>query len=118
MLILNIQNDVVRCLKSCVNYFSWIWHQRYEHLNFGELKLLRKKHMIRGLTPIDHPHQICEGCLLGKHAQYSFRKDESTRANKPLELVHADVCGPIHPNPYSNNKYFLMMFVERLWYIF
>ena len=47
MFLLDIQNGVVRCLKSCVNDFSWIWHLRYEHLNFGGLMLLSKKNMVK-----------------------------------------------------------------------
>lgn len=35
--------DVVKCLKSCVNGSSWIWHLRFGHLNLGGLKLLSKK---------------------------------------------------------------------------
>ena len=38
MFLLNIHNDVVRYLNSCVNDSSWIWHLTYGHLNFGGLK--------------------------------------------------------------------------------
>ena len=55
MFLLNIQNDVLKCLKSYVNDSFWIWHLRFEYLNFGGLKLLnKKKNMVRGLLSIDH----------------------------------------------------------------
>ena len=56
--------------------------------------------MVRGLHSKDHLDQICEGCLLGKHAQNNFPKDASTRAT----YVH----GSIHLNSFGKNKYFLL----------
>ncbi|GAA0171472.1 transmembrane signal receptor [Lithospermum erythrorhizon] len=34
-------------------------------------------------------------------------KKENWRANKVLELVHSDICGPITPTSSSGNRYFL-----------
>ncbi|PNX63094.1 copia-type polyprotein, partial [Trifolium pratense] len=53
--------------------------------------------MVRGLPYINHPNQVCEGCLLGKQFKMSFPKESSSRAQKPLDLIHTDVCGPIKP---------------------
>ena len=75
MLLLNIQN-VVKCIKSYVNVSSWIWHLRFEHLNYGGLKLLNKENIVRGLFSIDHSDQLCEWCLLGKHAEVIFQKKQ------------------------------------------
>ncbi|KAL2526979.1 Uncharacterized protein Adt_12033 [Abeliophyllum distichum] len=46
MFLLDIQNDVAKCLKACVKYTSWLWHLRFRHLNFGDLELLSKKGML------------------------------------------------------------------------
>uniref|UniRef100_A0A0D3AGX0 GAG-pre-integrase domain-containing protein n=1 Tax=Brassica oleracea var. oleracea TaxID=109376 RepID=A0A0D3AGX0_BRAOL len=54
--------------------------------------------MVKELPSINHPNQVCEGCLLGKQFQMSFPKESETRARKPLELIHTDVCGPIKPS--------------------
>uniref|UniRef100_A0A2N9FJV4 Uncharacterized protein n=1 Tax=Fagus sylvatica TaxID=28930 RepID=A0A2N9FJV4_FAGSY len=80
--------------------------ERLGHLNFGGLKLLAKTKMVRGLPSIEHPNQLCEGCLFGKQSRKSFPKEASTRANKPLQLVHTDVCGPIKPSSlvYLSNR--------------
>ena len=64
--------------------------------------------MVRWLPTIDHLDQLCEGCLLGKHARNSFPKEESIRAKKPLELIHVDVCASIYLNSFGKNKYFLL----------
>ena len=66
MFILNIQNDVAKCLKMCYKDASWLWHLRYKHPNFGGLESLSKKNTVRGLPSTCHSDQVCEGCLLGK----------------------------------------------------
>ncbi|KAH9719925.1 hypothetical protein KPL70_005931 [Citrus sinensis] len=76
----------------------WIWHLRYGHLNFGGLELLFKKNMVKGLSYINHPDQLCEGCLLGKQFRKSFPNESNSRAQKPFKLIHTDVCGPFKPN--------------------
>ena len=108
MFLLNIQNDVAKCLKACYKDNAWLWHLRFGHLNFGGLKLLSEKEMVKGLPSISLPDQFCEGCLLGKHFRKSFPREATTRARKPLELIHTDVCGPIDPHSLGKNRYFLL----------
>ena len=118
---LNIQNDVAKCLKACYKDASWLWHLRFGHLNFGGLELLSKKEMVKGLPCINHPDQLCEGCLLGKQFRKSFPKESESRAKKPLELIHTDVCGPIKPNSLGNSNYFLLFiddFSRKTWVYF
>ncbi|KAE8728448.1 hypothetical protein F3Y22_tig00004355pilonHSYRG00008 [Hibiscus syriacus] len=90
MFLINIQNDVAKCLKACYKDASWLWHIRFGHLNFGGLELLSKKEMVKGLPRINHPDQLCEGFLAGKQFRKSFPKESETRAKKPLELIHTD----------------------------
>ncbi|KAM2718779.1 hypothetical protein EV1_030652 [Malus domestica] len=118
---MNIQNDVAKCLKICYKDISWLWHLCFGHLNFGGLELLSKKEMVRGLPCISHPDQVCEGCLLGKQFRKSFPKESTTRAQKPLELIHTDVCGPIKPSSLGKNNYFLLFiddFSRKTWVYF
>ncbi|KAE8709398.1 Agamous-like MADS-box protein AGL6 [Hibiscus syriacus] len=121
MFLINIQNDVAKCLKACYKDSSWLWHLRFGHLNFGGLELLSKKEMVKGLPCINHPDQLCEGCLVGKQFRKSFPKESETRAKKPLELIHTDVCGPIKPSSLGNNNYFLLFiddFSRKTWVYF
>nr|GEW20758.1 copia-type polyprotein [Tanacetum cinerariifolium] len=80
-------------------------------LNFGDLKLLSSKGMVKGLDRIDHPNQVCEGCLLRKHAKSYFLKEATSRAKEPLQLIHKDLCGLITPPSYGNSLYF-MLFID------
>ncbi|CAL1382197.1 unnamed protein product [Linum trigynum] len=107
MFTLNIQTEMAK-LKACVKDNTWLWNLRYGHLNFGGLKLLDQKKMVHGLPVINHPDQLCEGCLVGKQFRASFPKESLSRAKAPLELVHSDHCGPITPTSFGKNKYFLL----------
>nr|GEY82273.1 retrovirus-related Pol polyprotein from transposon TNT 1-94 [Tanacetum cinerariifolium] len=118
---LNIQHDEAKCLKSCLEDHLWLWHMRYGHLNFGDLNLLSYKGMVKGLDHIDHPNQVCEGCLFGKHARSSFPKVATSRAMEPLQLIHTDLCGPITPSSHGKNHYFILFiddFSRKTWVYF
>ena len=121
LLSLNIHNDVKKCLKAYYKDAYWLWHLRFGHLNFESLELLSKKRMVRGLPCINHPDQLCEGCLLGKKFRNSFPKESYSRAKKPLELIHTNVCGPITPSSLGKNNYFLLFiddFSRKTWVYF
>ena len=98
MFMLNIQNDLSKCLKACYKDTTWLWHLQFGHLNFGGLQFLSKNEMVRGLPSISHLDQVCEGCILGKQFKKGFPNESSSRAQKPLELIHTDVCGLIKPS--------------------
>ncbi|RDX69169.1 hypothetical protein CR513_51756, partial [Mucuna pruriens] len=50
---------------------------------------------------INHPNQLCEACFLDNHARRSFPKEVESRANKHLQLVQTDMCGPIDPPSFA-----------------
>nr|GEV14055.1 hypothetical protein [Tanacetum cinerariifolium] len=53
--------------------------------------------MEKSKDQIDHPNQVCKGCLLEKHAWSSFSKKATSKANEPLQLIHTNLCGPVTP---------------------
>ena len=118
---LTLRHDTLKCMKSVIKDESWLWHLRFGHLNFGGLKLLSAKNMVKGLPHIDHPNEVCEGCILGKHHRPSFSKEKRWRASRPLEIVHTDVCGPLKPASLGGNNYFLTFiddFSRKTWVYF
>ena len=72
------------------------------------LKLLYNKQMVKGLPLIASTDKVCQGCILGKQHRNSFPVGKSQRASKPLELVHADICGPMQTLSLKKNKYFII----------
>ncbi|KAM0051779.1 putative RNA-directed DNA polymerase [Helianthus debilis subsp. tardiflorus] len=88
---------------------AWVWHARMGHVNFDELEYMAKKDLVIGMPCITHPKQMCEGCMVAKQMRKPVPKEAHWRASKPLELVHADLCGPITPSTYGGNRYFLLI---------
>lgn len=89
------------------NSESSLWHLRYGHLNINGLRLLGKKQMVLGLPTIE-PIEFCEGCVFGKQSRPAFPSGESWRASTCLELVHADLCGPMSIDSLGGSRYFLL----------
>ena len=67
--------------------------------------------MMRGNHATGLPHSSkfeykCSCCVAGKHVRAPFPKSTKFRASKPLELVYADICGPITLSTINRGKYF------------
>jgi hypothetical protein len=65
--------------------------------------------MVHGLPPISHTEQFCDTCVLAKHRHGVFPKQSKYCADKALELVHGDLCGPIKPATPDGRCYFLLL---------
>ena len=65
--------------------------------------------MVHGLLAIHHADELCEACLAGKQRCAPFPNQAKYRAERPLELVHGDLCGPITPATPSGKKYMLLL---------
>ncbi|KAG8064903.1 hypothetical protein GUJ93_ZPchr0004g39485 [Zizania palustris] len=76
-----------------------------------------KQKMVRGLPEIDHVDQLCDSCLAGKQRRHSFPAISKYRAANPLELVHADICGPITPETPGGKKLFLLLVDDKSRYM-
>jgi transposase InsO family protein len=67
--------------------------------------------MVKGLPSFKASQKICENCLVGRQHRDPFPKASMWRASNILQLVHADICGPI--NPVSNGKKgYLITFID------
>jgi transposase InsO family protein len=100
---------------------SWLWNFRFGHLNFGGLKLLHTKDMVKGFPLIEKPERICEGCIFGKQHRESFPVGKSYREKAPLEIVHSDICGPMQTPSIGGSTYFLTFiddFSRKTWIYF
>ena len=59
---------------------SSLWHFKFGHMNFGGLKLLHTKNMVKGFPLIDKPDRVCEGFIFGKQHRETFPVGKSYRA--------------------------------------
>lgn len=89
------------------NNLTDLWHWRFGHLSETSLKVLSQKKMVSGLPEIGELG-FCESCMYGKHSRASFPKGQSTRAAHVLDLVHADLCGPMETASIGGSRYFLL----------
>ena len=94
-----------------------LWHQRFGHLNYPALKKLFAEEQVRFERGVDceriaravrDPARAskCEACVLAKSARKAFPTEGATRARRPLELVHMDLCS-MPTLSKSGAKYFL-----------
>lgn len=90
-----------------------LWHGRLGHLNKQKINMLKNvvdendsKIFDNLVIPSD---ELCEPCILGKQARLPFAKskDKSNNNNRPLFIIHSDVCGPIKPSTVDDKNYFV-----------
>ncbi len=99
-----------------------VWHKRYGHLNGQSLRQLASEELVDGFDH-DGLKQIvfCEPCTIGKHHRSPFPVGGGTRAEKPLDLVHSDVCGKLNVKSVGGAEYFLTFiddFSRYIWVFF
>ncbi|KAI3675541.1 hypothetical protein L1987_85131 [Smallanthus sonchifolius] len=85
---------------------SYLWHLRFGHLNERSLQILCSNQLVYGLPKLKH-WNVCEICVHGKLTRASFPA-ESFRTMEVLDLIHADVCGPMPTKSLGGNRYFLL----------
>ena len=86
--------SVANIAKSDVN----TWHRRFGHLSIPNLKYLAKEKLVENLDFKSSEDQFfCEPCAMSKIHRFKFPKNTNKKlCQKPLELVHSDVCGKIN----------------------
>lgn len=109
------------CFNTITEDMVQLWHHRYGHLSFKGLKTLQQKKMVNGLPQFKSPSRLCKACLVGKQQRFSFPRKSTWRASQILQLVHADVCGPIKPISNGKKRYLITFtddFSRKTWVYF
>ena len=88
-----------------------LWHERFGHLNDNYVKQAASKSLVTGMDSYPKEQSIeskhCEACTLGKMKKVSCPKQSEYRAEKHLELVHSDLCGPMQVDSCGGSRYML-----------
>nr|GEY67616.1 hypothetical protein [Tanacetum cinerariifolium] len=94
---------------------SWLWHQHLSHLNFATINNLVKKNLVQGLPKMkfkkDH---LCSACEQGKIHRKHHKSKTAFALNKPLYLLHMDLCGPMHVESINGKLYVLVVVDDYL----
>nr|GEU48285.1 hypothetical protein [Tanacetum cinerariifolium] len=89
---------------------SWLWHQRLSHLNFATINNLVKNNLVQGLPKMkfekDH---LCFACEQGKIHRKHHKSKTDFASNKPLYLLHMDLCGPMRVESINGKRYVLVV---------
>ena len=88
---------------------SDLWHQRLGHVHESRLKkCVESRETVQGIN-IQKMTELsfCEGCLAGKMCRKPFSAVGEIRSIRKLQLVHSDVCGPMHTHSIGGAKYFV-----------
>lgn len=87
---------------------SWLWHKRFCHINFDNIVKVSKSKRVRGFPQLEKPvNFLCKQCQLGKMASSTFKR-KSFSVEHLLDLVHADLCGPIRTKSIQGDRYFMI----------
>nr|GEX00001.1 retrovirus-related Pol polyprotein from transposon TNT 1-94 [Tanacetum cinerariifolium] len=106
-----VASNSLTCLLANASFLqSWLWHQRLSHLNFATINNLVKNNLVQGLPKMkfekDH---LCFACEQGKiHQKHQFSKT-AFASNKPLYLLHMNLCGPMRVQSVNGKQYVLIV---------
>ncbi|RVW63624.1 Retrovirus-related Pol polyprotein from transposon TNT 1-94 [Vitis vinifera] len=107
------------CFQITLEDNTHLWHCRYGHLSFKGLRTLQYKEMVRGLPQLKASSKVCTDCMVGKQHRDAIPKRSLWRASQRLQLVHADICGPIKPVSNSKKRYLIIDdYSRKVWIYF
>ena len=90
------------------------WHERFGHLNERNSKQIFEKEAVIGMK-LSKTEQLgtCEICVKRKQVKNHLPKRTSKRTSELLEIVHADVCGPMRTAATSGAKHFVAFIDDK-----
>lgn len=118
MLSMSLQPKQEVCFNAASEDLTHLWHCRLGHISNTNLQILQSKKMVQGLPQLTISNEVCVDCLKGKQHREPIPKRSTWRATQRLELIHADLCGPISLISNSEIKYVLCLiddYSRKVW---
>jgi len=102
--------STVTCLLSKASSSeAFLWHRKIGHVNFDNINKLVKHNLVRGLPIKDFSVvEKCMACAKGKQHRKSHKSKTINSISCPLELLHADLFGPISVKRIAKKSYCLV----------
>jgi hypothetical protein len=95
------------CLFAKTN-MGWLLHRRLAHVRMKNLRKLLKGEHILGLTNVHfEKDRVCSACQVGKQVGVHHPHKNIMTTDKPLELLHMDLFGPIVYISIGGNQIYL-----------
>jgi hypothetical protein len=78
--------------------------------NLDHLIKLRNSGAVKDLPKISKPYDyVCKPCQIGNLTRTQFKSKNFTSTEKPLQLVHMDLCGPSRKEGTGKENYFMFI---------
>lgn len=90
---------------------AMLWHRRLGHASLNYLKMIQKKDKRLEHVRFNDSIKECEVCILSKMEKLPFKQNRS-RADKPLQMIHSDAMGPIKPTSWPGQRRYIIVFVD------
>jgi transposase InsO family protein len=102
------QAELDTCLIAKTN-MGWLWHRLLAHVGMKNLHKLVKGEHILGLTKVDfEKDRACSACQAGKQVGVHHPHKNIMTTDRPPELLHMDLFGPIAYISIGGSKYYLV----------
>ncbi|GKU88737.1 hypothetical protein SLEP1_g2966 [Rubroshorea leprosula] len=89
---------------------TWLWHRRLGHASMNVISKLSRHDLVDGLLKVNvNIDGVCDACMKGKQTRVSFKAKKCISANKPLELLHMDLFGPMRILSVGGKSYVLVV---------
>nr|GEZ25138.1 integrase, catalytic region, zinc finger, CCHC-type, peptidase aspartic, catalytic [Tanacetum cinerariifolium] len=93
---------------------SWLWHQRFSHLNFDTINDLARNDLVASLPKFKyHKEHLCPSYEQGKSKRASHPPKPVLNSRQRLHLLHMDLCGPMRITSI-NGKRTMLIFSRAL----
>ncbi|GKC11320.1 retrovirus-related pol polyprotein from transposon TNT 1-94 [Tanacetum coccineum] len=88
----------------------WLWHCRLSHLNFSTINQLAKQGLVKGLPKLKYTKDhLCSACQMGKRKKEPHPQKSEPSTNEKLQMLHMDLCGPMHMASINGKRYILVI---------
>lgn len=98
-----------------------MWHKKVGHTRFKNLINIIKIKTVQDIPKLFKPKQgICGPCQHGKKTRTSHKTKELC-TSKPLEIIHANLCGPTRNQTLQGERYFVLFiddYTRMMWIFF
>ena len=102
---LRLQEQSLRASCAHLERCQHTWHRRMGHRDPEVSRQLEKSDLVSGFNLYDCGLRItCECCLKGKLARQPFLRVTERKADRPMDLVHTDLCGPMETKTPSDES--------------
>lgn len=97
-----------------------LWHARLGHISKNSFYKMKAHEMVEDINyikTINPSNELCEACIYGKQSRLPFNNNKNkNHVERPLFIIHTDVCGPINPPTVDNKNYFVTFIDEYTHY--